>query len=260
MSSTLRKFALAHRLTNTARGAPGQLCNHIFRNVAAHFFARAFNLMFDYGEYAPEIAALGILLYVGSIRAYTRTIQLHDDNFFQYLRDAPTRIPYNIVIRDCYCQTPEFSAFLYAYFRKTIRNNIVTSNPYRDRYDSNNDVFVHVRLTDAEHVSPGLAYYESVLSSLTYENGYISSDDLNHPTCQTLIARFGLRPHVNTAVDTIQFGSTCKHIVLSNGTFSWMIGAFGFYSHVTYPTVQTQWHGDLYSGISDWTPHQSNAS
>ena len=47
-------------------------------------------------------------------------------------------------------------------------------------------------------------------------------------------------------VNTIMFGSTCKHIVLSNGTFSWLIGFLAYYSTVYYPKIIHKWHGDIF--------------
>ena len=38
-------------------------------------------------------------------------------------------------------------------------------------------------------------------------------------------------------IDTIQFGSTCKNIILSHGSFSAMIGNLSFYSNIYYPKI-----------------------
>jgi hypothetical protein len=47
------------------------------------------------------------------------------------------------------------------------------------------------------------------------------------------------------------FASSCKNVVLSNGTFSWLIGLLGFYSNVYYPKIKTVWHGDIFV-FPDW--------
>jgi hypothetical protein len=48
------------------------------------------------------------------------------------------------------------------------------------------------------------------------------------------------------------FGNTCKHLVLCGGTFSWMIGFFGYYaSNVYYPNIKKRWYGDIF-GIPNW--------
>jgi hypothetical protein len=52
-------------------------------------------------------------------------------------------------------------------------------------------------------------------------------------------------------VDTIKFASTCKYIILSNGTFSWMIGVFAFFSDIYYPIMKKKWNGDIFV-FEDW--------
>jgi len=43
------------------------------------------------------------------------------------------------------------------------------------------------------------------------------------------------------------FGSTCQHIVLSGGTFSWLIGFLGFFSDVYFPSNREKvWYGDIF--------------
>ena len=42
------------------------------------------------------------------------------------------------------------------------------------------------------------------------------------------------------------FASTCKNIVLSHGTFSWLIGLLGFYSTIYYQKITRFWQGDIY--------------
>lgn len=53
-------------------------------------------------------------------------------------------------------------------------------------------------------------------------------------------------------IHTIQFASTCKHIVLSHGSFSAVIGYLAFFSNVYYPAYgDTMWYGDMFS-IDGW--------
>jgi hypothetical protein len=48
------------------------------------------------------------------------------------------------------------------------------------------------------------------------------------------------------------FGSTCKNIILTGGTFSWLIGFFSLKnSNVFYPELQDRWYGDIFS-FSSW--------
>jgi hypothetical protein len=46
---------------------------------------------------------------------------------------------------------------------------------------------------------------------------------------------FGLELFQKDEVETLMFASTCHHLVLSFGTFSWMMGALGFQSNVYVP-------------------------
>jgi hypothetical protein len=49
-------------------------------------------------------------------------------------------------------------------------------------------------------------------------------------------------------INTIHFGSTCKHIILSHGSFSAMIGYFSFFSNIYYPdySISDRWCGDMF--------------
>jgi len=94
-------------------------------------------------------------------------------------------------------------------------------------------------------------YYDKVLQKISFTNGYISSDTIHHEICIKLIEKYNLHIISKDEVATIQFGSTCKYIVLSSGTFSWLIGLFGFYSQIYYPEEYKKWHGDIFV-FDDW--------
>jgi hypothetical protein len=57
-------------------------------------------------------------------------------------------------------------------------------------------------------------------------------------------------------ISTFQFASTCKHIILSHGSFSAMIGYLSFFSTVHYPKYEADkiWYGDMFS-IEGWIQH-----
>jgi hypothetical protein len=79
-----------------------------------------------------------------------------------------------------------------------------------------------------------------------FSTGYISSDSINHPICKRLIEKYGLRIYNSDEIDTILFASTCSKIVLSTGTFSWLIGFLAPFSTVYYPKITHWWHGDIF--------------
>jgi len=153
-----------------------------------------------------------------------------------------------------YCQTKEFCQILAAYFKKDIvRNKIIDKNKYKYRYDNNNDVFVHIRLGDVSEITKqSVTYYDRLLSTLKYTNGYISSDSIDDHFCVDLINKYKLQAINYDEISTIMFGSTCNTLILSGGTFSWLIGFLAFYSkNIHYPDNENKWYGDIFS-FSNW--------
>ena len=122
------------------------------------------------------------------------------------------------------------------------------ANQYRERYNNNSDVYVHIRLGDIikHNYSHPFEYYDKVLSQIEFENGYLSSDTIGHPICQQLKEKYKLNEITYNEENTIMFSSTCKYIVLSSGTFSWMIGLFAYFSKIYRPKIYKKWHGDIF--------------
>jgi hypothetical protein len=133
--------------------------------------------------------------------------------------------------------------------------NIIKNNKFTERYNANNDVFIHIRLGDVIKQNPGFKYYDKVLSSLEFNKGYIASDTPNHDICMKLKEKYAnIEILDSNEVDTILFGSTCKHVVLSHGSFSAIIGYLAYDSSITYPDysiISAIWFGDMFS-IDGW--------
>ena len=230
----------------------GRLCNQIFRNLAVSLVAEKHNLFIDYSN-LRLIESLGIKLYVGS-NSYKDTILLNDDNFFDILMG--NRLISNINPNSNYFQTKDISNFIYNYLHsEEVKKSIMNFNPFATRYNNNNDLFIHIRLTDAAQFNPGLMYYIEAISKINFDNLYIASDDFNSQLIKNII---NLNPNTKllhyNEIQTIQFGSTCKNIVLSHGSFSAIIGYLGFFSKIYYPKYNAQkiWYGDMFS-INGWT-------
>ena len=258
----------------------GRYANQFIRAMAAHFIAE--NLVAQ-PLYPPiNVGKLGIQLYQPSIAttiptyshcetlqsdsAVQQTTNLIESNFMDYTRQpipkpinsmhSPTTI---LDLNQIYCQTPEHAIKMKDFLHEeSVRDAIKQANSHRERYEKNNDVFIHVRLGDVPFHNPGFAYYDKVLSSLNFTSGYISSDTINHPICMALIRKYKLQiinPHIQIE-DVLQFGSTCKYIILSAGTFSWLIGVLGFnsQSQVYYPdpALKRRWHGDIFECMPEW--------
>jgi len=235
---------------SSTHGGSGRLCNHIFRNVCLSFIAKKHNLYVDY-TYINHIKSLGIELFSGSNK-YAETKKLDDDNYFDILTSKS--INYNLHCLYSYFQTKDISLYLYNYLQEpSIQNSIIQANPFKDRINSNNDCFIHLRLTDAEIYGPGINYYLKALSMLTFDKLHIASDDLTHPVINTIIEAYpnSMKVELND-VQTIQFGSTNKYLVLSPGTFSAIIGYLSKSDQVLYPGIYKMWHGNIFS-IPSWT-------
>jgi hypothetical protein len=127
------------------------------------------------------------------------------------------------------------------------KNSIINANIFKERINNNNDVFIHVRLGDVEHINPGYNYYDKLLSDLNFTNGYIASDTIDHEICKKIIEKYNLQVIDKDEVETIMFANTCKYIVLSQGTFSWFIALLTYYAEkIYYPKIKTQWHGNIF--------------
>ena len=68
---------------------------------------------------------------------------------------------------------------------------------------------------------------------MKYDYIYIGSDNLNDDLIKKIKALYTNIILVDkNPIETIQFGSTCKNIILSHGSFSALIGYLGFFSNV----------------------------
>jgi hypothetical protein len=242
---------------STTVGGAGRLGNQVFRNTAVSLIAEKHNLFVSYG-WNDSMKRLGIDLFVGT-KSHTNNVQLTDENYFSVLNSD--KLANNVVSVASYFQTKEISNYIYKYFRSDpIKGKIESNNPFKGRYNTNNDVFVHIRLDDIVHMLGNLNvsvdYYLKALSLIaSYDNLYISSDSKDHAIVKRLLngnPRAKLIEY--DEVQTIQFASTCKHVILSHGSFSAIIGYLSFYSTVYYPAYELTrrlWFGDMFS-IDGW--------
>ena len=232
-------------------GDLGRLGNQIIRNVAVSLIAKKHNLYVNYYNY-ELIKKLGIELFIGE-KKHDKMINLTDDNYFSILNEL--ELDTNLDPRQSFFQTKEIIDLIYNEFhRDSVKKTIMEQNEFNVRYDANNDLFIHIRLTDVEDKNPGINYYMESIKGIEFDNLYIASDHTNHPMIREIqkIYQNARILHCNE-IETIKFGSTCKNIILSHGTFSAMIGYLAFYSNVHYPEYMKDklWHGDIFS-IEGW--------
>lgn len=228
----------------------GRLGNRIIRNLAVSLLAKKYNLQVNYCD-KELISKLGIELYSGNNR-YTQTVELTDNNYFSIYNSG--NFNYNLYAND-YFQTKEITNFLYNYLHTDkIMSNIIKTNQFKERYNTNNDLYIHVRLSDATRWNPGITYYTNAIKNINFDKLYISTDDVNHNIIIKLQELYPSSLLVKgNEITTIQFASTCKHIILSHGSFSAIIGYLSFFSNIYYPEYELDkmWYGDMFSIDSD---------
>jgi len=210
--------------------------------------------MVDY-SYHDIIEALGIELFSGR-NSYPMQLNLTDTNIMEIIRTKT--LPVTFLIGECvYFQSNECSHYLYNHLRsERIMKRIVEKNKFAQRYSANNNVFMHIRLGDSVQYTPGFKYFDKVLSSIQFDRGFVASDSPGHPMIQQLIEKYPTISVLNAnEIDTILFGSTCKNVILSHGSFSAVIGYLSFHSKVYYPMYEEgkKWCGDMFSDTADWT-------
>ena len=235
----------------TSTNQIGRLGNQIIRNLAVSLIAEKHNLKVNYCN-KDLIIKLGINLKSGS-NTYTSIKNLTDDNYFSIYNCD--NLNYNLDPNHSFFQTKEITNFLYNYLHTDIiKSNIIENNTFKERYNKNNDLFIHIRLNDAEIWNPGITYYINTIKIINFDNIYISTDDKNHNIVIKLLQLYPTSNLINyNEITTFQFASTCKHIILSHGTFSALIGYLAFFSNIYYPEYELNklWYGDIFS-INNW--------
>jgi hypothetical protein len=232
-------------------GKIGRLGNQIIRNLVVSLLAEKHNLKVDYLN-KDLIHKLGIELFSGS-NIHQIMYELKDDNYFAiYNCDS---LHYNLNPNKSFFQTKEITNFLYNHLHKdNIKSNIISNNLFKERYNTNNDLFIHIRLTDSAKYNPGAAYYINAIKKIKFDNLYISTDEKTHNIISEILQVY---PSVQLIeydeIATFQFASTCKHIILSHGSFSAIIGYLAFFSDIYYPEYELDkiWCGDMFS-INGW--------
>jgi hypothetical protein len=218
----------------------GRLCNQIIRNLCLSLLSEKYNLKAEYCNFDNINNKLGIKLYTDGTNVYNKTLKVCEKNFIILYNNSNT-IDFNLNLNLHFFQNKEITNILHNHLKNN-KNNIIKKNPYKQRYNKNNDIFIHIRLTDAEYFIPDINYFIKCINLLKYDNIYIGSDNLNSEFIKKLI---NLYPKIilidKSPVETIQFGSTCKNIILSHGSFSAIIGYLGFFSNIYYLDKTPGW-------------------
>jgi len=233
----------------------GRFGNHFIRDMAISLLAKKHNLHVTYCSH-DLITGMGIELFCGTM-IYPTTEIMTDHAYFKYYNADKITCNLNPNNNYSYLQVKEIIDLIYDELRRdTVKSKIMAHNRFKDRYNQNNDLYVHVRLGDGIHLSPGLKYYINAIRNVAnYDKLYISTETPDHEYIQTLLKEFpGAELVPYQEVETIQFASTCKHIILSHGSFSAVIGYLAFFTeNVYFPEFEKgkMWYGALFF-IPSW--------
>jgi hypothetical protein len=212
--------------------------------IKIHYKGRLGNKMFQYGNALMTSYRTGV-----EIANPIKTANM----FFQ-----PFKNGYNnkrIIHQDGYFQT---RLTINRFFKHKKEETLFSKNVLGSNYQKREGVFVHVRLGDLfesgqEYTCP-FEYYAEAIMETGATNGFISSDSPNEEIIKKLQSYFNLKLYNDTPEDTIMFGSTFEHKVLSFGTFSWWIGFFNCQDDV----IQPSWHQKARSPKMLWANENLN--
>lgn len=224
----------------------GRLGNQIIRAIAVSMIAEKMGIRVQYSSHYA-IQQLGIPLYSDK-KTYRNTVDLTDENYNTLYETPPMA---NLNPGELCFQTQMITTKIKAYLNRH-QHSIRNKNPFQNRYNHNNDVFIHIRLGDVAQYNPGLSYYKKAIEECaSYGIIYLSTDEPSHLIVQELQKYSNITLLSYDEIQTIQFGSTCRFIILSHGSFSAVIGYMGFLSMVYYPPHTHRWYGDMFS-IDGW--------
>ena len=234
-------------------GNYGRLGNQIIRNLAVSLIAEKYNLNVNYYN-RDLINKLGIDLFSGT-NIYQTTQELSDNNYFSIYNNGSLNCNLTLTAHTSYFQTKDITNFLYDYLHtEKIKSSIIEKNQFKHLYNANNDLFIHIRLSDVARWNPGINYYLNTIKTINFDNLYISTDEKTHNIIEQITTKYPTAKIINyDEIATFQFASTCKNIILSHGSFSAIIGYLSFFSNIYYPEFEKNkiWHGDMFS-IKNW--------
>ena len=228
----------------------GRLGNKIFQNFVVSWLAERYNLRAHY-EYAPQCASLGLQFFEAGERLQEGPEMLLTSGLLRELlqRPAGAALANTLVLSEQYYQEAWVAQRLLRAELPAQRLRVQQANPYRARYGANNDTIIHLRLGDLPYPA-ALEQYTAALQAVGSAGRggrvYITSDSREHAMVKALSARLGGASEVLDLeeVRTLQCGSTCRFLVLSEGTFSWLMGALAYEAeNITYATTHLRWFG-----------------
>jgi GR25 family glycosyltransferase involved in LPS biosynthesis len=213
--------------------------NDFIINLIANFISESNNINYSY-TFFEDFKKLGINLFEGQ-NYYVNSIEINSENFFDYLKENKngSKLSNSIKISKDNLfsyQTPQFTKFIKDYFQKfEVKENIINANLFKERYNNNEDVFIFIESGNNQNMTfNNIVYYDSILSTLKFENGYfmIDKDTIDLKIYIKLIEKYNLKILKKPVYENIMFASSCKFLILSNdnNNFSYILRLISYYS------------------------------
>jgi hypothetical protein len=236
----------------------GRLGNNLIQFIAAFLFCKKhklnlhfndilYNYQYDTVPYYYNLRGLtdeNLLSFVKNNEeiCFDKKIIINDDNFLEYFYKE--KIDSEIT----------FNGYFYVFsIFENERENVKKLFKIKYEDTEHNDLFIHYRLgdvNDSNHILP-LDYFIESIENVTYQKGYISSDSINDKKCQFLINKYNLIPINLNPYETIMFGKNFNNLILSESTFSFLIGYFSQAKNIIYNKNKSKWGNDFMFNFSD---------
>lgn len=217
----------------------GRTANHFIQHIVGHFLARKYNLKLTQESPInnPTIKFNDINnSQIGRNRIIVDDTNWLDIVFNNFKYDSPS------FYLDGFFNNRKFFEF----FEEDIKKHMIIQY---DHSINQNDVIVHYRIGDLTQIPRcilPLEYYCEALESIQFNQGYITSDTLEHELCQKLIKKYNLIPLALSPSDTIAYCKNFNKIILSEGGFSWSIGFLSKAKEIICNQRELIWHGDIF--------------
>lgn len=221
----------------------GRLGNTLIQFISSYLFCCKHKLNLDFGELNVPHHCNCLSLFLNNEmlelvsknenkQAKTKLV-IDDDNFFNYYHKN------NI--------EEEISFIGYFYFFDLLEiHREKIKKLFKIEYDNNidhRDLFIHYRLGDMNnsYFTLPLEYFTESIEKTNFRYGYISSDSINDEKCQFLIKKYNLIPVNLLPYETLMFGKNFNNLILSESTFSFLIGYFSRAKNVIHNKNHSKW-------------------
>ena len=220
--------------------APGRLGNRLLQNIAVSMLAEKYDLATEYDE-NDAFVDLGLLFYGGSQKMVDGPAMILDDSLWEVLMARPVSGFLGVRLQlggEVYFQNPAFAERARDFLQSPeTQQSLLATNPWSSRVLANSDVFVHVRLGDLDNLFPNSSrsfteYIDAIInvsgSDEKLGRVYVASDEPSRKEVQAIAEHFHGEVVDLERIDTWKLGMVCKHLVLSESTFSWAVAAMHF--------------------------------